>query len=703
MLDKPKTATYISFTLILCFLATWLIIPIVSYSSSANLLSTDKLEDALAMYKNPLSSFTAIINDADIRSAWFVLMLFTIIISVSIIVIFKNLNFGEQKGINYLKEDGTQGTARWMSLQEAEKILGVGTEKGIPFGTIKKGIQNKMVTLPPESFLNKNVAIFGASGSMKSRSFVRPAIMQLTEMITEMGGIGQSMVITDPKGEIFESMSPFLRKCGYTVRVLNLVNMINSDRWNPLTEVTDDISAQSFSETIMANTKAPGASSNEFWDKTEMNLLKALVLYVIKENRPEDKNLATVCSMLALNDAATIDGIFKKLPKDHPAKMPYNVYCQASDNVRTGVVIGLATKLQVFQNKLVQDLTSQSDIDLTLPKKEKCAYFCITSDMESTFDFIAGLFFSFLFIKLTKYADYYPKNGQKDVYFILDEFPNIGAIPDFTKKISTMRSRGIASCVIFQNIAQLKNRYPNDAWAEIIGNCDSRLFLGATDTVTAEFVSKLLGVATVRNISVKKNAGLSGVLDFGALNIGNAKRNLLNPDEILKLPHDTAILILKGQQPLRLTKMDYTKHRLAKKLTDMKVSDYKVEWAEQYYTDLDKEKEFEDISTENDENEEEENENLELSPEVFEVKEDKSIMCDISNNETIEKENSESKESKVILEEKNLNIENTTHNEDEESQIEPQVIHQKKTRKTKKQNPTLDGQISILKEDHPFW
>lgn len=593
---------YALFILFLCFFNTWLITPvIVWFVNSKNTgigLPKESASTILDMYSDPLSIFSTIVQDSDVRSAWLKLIIFSIIVGFLLILVLKNLNIGEQTGVNYLEKDGTQGTAKWMSIEDANKVLGIGTGEGLLFGTVKKeGLfaLKKMVTLPPFSFLNRNVAIFGASGSMKSRSFVRPNIMQITQMVTKTGGKGQSMIITDPKGEIFESMAQFLRDKGYNVKVLNLVNMLNSDRWNPLAEVVDDISAQSFAETVMANTKAPGAKSNEFWDKTETNLLKALVLYVIKENRPENRNLAAVCSLLALNNAKAIDKIFDSLPKCHPAKMPYNVYCQAGDNVRGGVVIGLATKLQVFQSKLVQDLTATSDIDLTLPKKEKCAYFCITSDMESTFDFIAGLFFSFLFIKLTKYADYAPAQGQKDVIFILDEFPNIGAIPDFTKKISTMRSRGISSCVIFQNIAQLKNRYPNDGWSEIIGNCDSRLFLGATDSITAKFVSELLGVATVRSVSSKRKAGFDGVLDPGSLNISTQKRNLLNPDEILRLPHDNAILILKGQQPLLLKKMDYTKHKLSKDMKPIQVSDYKPEWTKEYYENLKEGKELEDI------------------------------------------------------------------------------------------------------------
>ncbi|URZ05937.1 VirD4-like conjugal transfer protein, CD1115 family [Clostridium felsineum] len=369
------------------------------------------------MYKNPLESFSMILSDGKVLKGFLLAFLLFSIILVVLYFLFKNMETGEeQSGVNYLKDNGTQGTANWMDNEEAKKVLGVGTEKGMVFGTIKDGIKNKMVTLPPDTFFNKNIAVFGASGSMKSRSFVRPNIMQIAEL-------GESIILTDPKSEIFESMSQFLRDKGYNVKALNLVNMINSDRWNPLNEVEDDISAQSFAETVMANTKEPGARQDEFWSKTEMNLLKALVLYVVKENPEEERNLSAVYSMLALNDPSTIDAVFRALPSTHPAKMPYNIYSQASENVRTGVVIGLGSKLQVFQNKLVQNLTATSDIDLTLPKREKCAYFCITSDMESTFDFIAGLFFSFLFIKLVKYADYAPKEGQKDVYFILDEFP----------------------------------------------------------------------------------------------------------------------------------------------------------------------------------------------------------------------------------------------------------------------------------------
>ena len=354
---------------------------------------------------------------------------------------------------------------------------------------------------------------------------------------------------------------------GYTVKIFNLVNMTRSDRWNPISEITSDVEAQTFAEVVIANTQIPGTKSGDpFWDRAEQNLLKALVLYVVTEYPKEERNLASVYILLARNSREEIDKLFYRLPFDHPAKMPYNIYAQASDTVRTGVVIGLGTRLQVFQNQLVGELTSTSDIDLTLPAKEKCAYFAVFPDTDSTFDFLAGLFFSFLFIKLMRYADLNGGTGEKQVYFLLDEFPNIGTISDFTKKISTMRSRNLHCSIIFQNIAQLKNRYPNDAWQEIIGNCDSRLFLGATDVMTAEFVSRLLGKSTVQTINTRKKAGMAGAFDFGHISLGTSSRNLLNTDEILRLPHENAILILRGQKPLMLNKLDYTKHPLSKHL-----------------------------------------------------------------------------------------------------------------------------------------
>ncbi|MGH2331185.1 VirD4-like conjugal transfer protein, CD1115 family [Thermoanaerobacter mathranii] len=583
MTDAKKISLYVLTGVFYLIFSIWAFVPLVKLHSAYKgyIVGMQPPDTSFlkAMYTNPLLSLKAL-TEPGVLGEWLIITVLSAVLLAALIFMLKEAEY-EQKGVKYLKEDGTHGTSGWMTEKEAHrikvfnrKILGIGINRGLIFGTLN----GKEVTLHPDAPLNRNVAIFGSPGSMKSVAYVRTNILQLAQE-------GQSMVITDPKGELFKDMAQFLRDRGYNVKLFNLVNMAYSDRWNPLDVIADDIDAQTFADVIIANTKVAATKSGDpFWDRAEQNLLKALALYVAKEYPPNERNLASVYSLLAHPEPRKIDMIFKSLPKDHPAKMPYNIYSQASETVRTGVVIGLGTRLQVFQNKLVQKLTEVSDIDLELPGKEKCAYFCIISDMDSTFDFLAGLFFSFLFLKLIRYADMYGKNGQCNphVYFLLDEFPNIGAIPDFTKKLATMRSRGVHSSIVFQNIAQLKNRYPNDAWQEIIGSCDSKLFLGCTDTATAEFVSALLGTATVESKSRTKEAGFEGIFDFGRVTTSVQKRNLLNPDEIIRFDPEKAILILRGQKPLQIKKMPYTLHPLAKYVKPVPVSSYTPEWSKEF-------------------------------------------------------------------------------------------------------------------------
>lgn len=395
----------------------------------------------------------------------------------------------ENKGIKFKVEDGTFGTANWMSEIELEESFEVGTEDGIVVGKIK----DKIVTLPNNTKHNKNIAVFGASGSKKSRGFVIPNILNLAEQ-------GKSMILTDPKGELYKKTYTFLKNKGYNVKILNLVDMDKSDRWNPFSVIENEIDAQIFSEIVIENTQLDKTKGqDEFWSRTGQNLLKALALGQTELlKNAEERTLSKIYNTLATGDIKAIDRYFVNIRG--PGRMSYNIYAQATDVVKQSVVTGLATRLQIFQTKKVRQITDKSDIDLRAPGKEKCAYFCVTSDMDSTFDFIAGLFFSFLFIKLIRLADSNP-TGKLDVetFFLLDEFPNIGKIPDFEKKLSTMRSRGVNTSIIFQSIAQLKNRYPNDVYQEILGNCDTKICLGCSEMMSSEYVSKLLRCINSRN------------------------------------------------------------------------------------------------------------------------------------------------------------------------------------------------------------
>lgn len=253
--------------------------------------------------------------------------------------------------------------------------------------------------------------------------------------------------------------------------------MRHSDRWNPLAENQNITDVQTSSDVIISNTQRHDKSGDEFWPRAEENLLKAFLFYFLA-NLSDNNNLTSVYKHLSNGDIGEIDTMFKKMPDESPARMSYNIFASGSDTIKASVITGLGTRLQAFQNEDLQKLTSETDIDLTLPGKKPCIYYVITSDMDSSFDFLASLFFTFLFIKLVRYADS-TKNGkcENDVFFFLDEFANLGqnAIPDFNKKISTVRSRGISIIPIFQNVGQIQNRYPDGLSDEIIGNCDTRL------------------------------------------------------------------------------------------------------------------------------------------------------------------------------------------------------------------------------------
>ncbi len=254
-----------------------------------------------------------------------------------------------------------------------------------------------------------------------------------------------------------------------------------------------------------------------------------------------------------------------------------------TDSVRGGVIIGLGSRLQVFQSELIRKITSFDEIDLELPAKEKCAFFCITSDQDATFDFLSSLFFSCLFIKLVRYADSVGKGGRCDipVNFILDEHPNSGLILDFNKKISVTCSRAISVSVIFQNLAQMKNRYPNDVWQEIIGNCDVQIALGCTDEATAKFLSDRTGEITIGVQSTARQLSSWQVSSYTPQyreTSGLGRRKLMTMDEILRMPLDQELVIIRGHNVLQCEKFDYSLHSDAQRLVKSRASEYIPAW-----------------------------------------------------------------------------------------------------------------------------
>lgn len=471
---------------------------------------------------------------------------------------------------------GTYGTSGWMSRKEMAGVLDLVPDLRKHKGVVLGMLDNKAVCIPENPHINGNLAVYGSSGSMKTRSFCMNRILQAAVR-------GESLIISDPKSELYEKSSEYLRDQGYCVKVFNLVNPENSDSWNCLSEVEgQELMAQLFVDVIIKNTINNG-KGDHFWDSCEMNLLKALVLYVDQSYAEQNRNIGEVYQLLTLSGESDLDSLFENLPPTHPAKAPYSLYKQASDTVRSGVIIGLGSRLQVFQSELIKKITTRDEIDLELPGQERCAYFLVTSDQDSTFDFLASLFLSFCFIKLVRYADKNCEGGKLPVpvHVLGEELTACGTIPDLSRRLSVIRSRNISMSCVFQNLAGLQNRYPLNLWQEILGNCDAQLFLGCTDELTAEFISSRTGLASVSVSSKSKQLGTWRISNYTPEyreTSGVGKRPVLTPDEVLRLPIKQALVIIRGQKVLKVDKMDYSKHPEASKLRSCKASAHIPEW-----------------------------------------------------------------------------------------------------------------------------
>lgn len=474
-------------------------------------------------------------------------------------------------------KSGIYGTASWMDEKEMQNVLEMSSIDKAE-GTILGEYRGKAVCMPRDTRLNRHIAIFGASGTMKSRAIIRNTLFQVLKR-------GESVIITDSKAELYADTSQMYRNAGYEVKIFNLVNPEHGDSWNCMSDLCGDtLMAQVLTNVIIGNTSS--GKGDHFWDNGEGNLLKALILLVDQDRTrsPDMKHLTAVYQLLTQNSERQLTAMFDKLPMDHPARAPFNLFSQSSDTVKSGIILGLGTRLQVLQNQAVQRITSRSDIDLTAPAKKKCAYYIILSDQDATMAFLSSLFFSFLFIRLTRYADSRP-DGRCDVpiNLILDEFNNIGRIggaedgSDFARSLSVIRARNLRVMLAVQSLGQLQNRYPNNLWAEIIGNCDIQLMLGCTDDVTAEYFSARSGDMSVQvnsTMTVRQTIAVAQVIPQYRHTEGQGRRRLLTPDEILRLPNEEMLCVIRGCNILKLGKLDFTKHPMSKLIMKTSVMDY---------------------------------------------------------------------------------------------------------------------------------
>lgn len=471
-------------------------------------------------------------------------------------------NYFKLPGDYKMSKNTTQGSARWATDQELKKYL----KTSGPGTIIGKSKDNQPYILPVENKFeyqrNQNISIFGTTGSGKSHSFVRPNILQADT----------SYIITDPKQELYNSMSGYLRNKGYDVYKFNLVNMQDSNHWNPLMKKAGihDFSvhdAVMMSTSIIKNTHDPTEKKGDkFWDDTQIALMTALILYATKyfdPNHPDpekryEPTFADILRFATHRPASALDYDFAHIPKTDPAYSSYMVYKQANENVRTSIMISFGVTLQLFTSKNLANLTSRSDFDLSDLGRKKTAIFVVISDYDSTYNSVSALFFIQAFQELYKLASKEGGTLPVPVRFIMDEFCNIGYIPDYTVKLSTMRSRGIYAQMIIQSLKQLENRYPGGLAAEIIGNSDTRIMMGANDKETAEYFSDMIGKSTVEQHTHNRSDKIP--VDAGNISYRELARQLITPDEILRLPNKEQIILIRGTYPIRALKMDYMEH-----------------------------------------------------------------------------------------------------------------------------------------------
>lgn len=494
-------------------------------------------------------------------SAFKYIGLLTIVVAFIVMALYVN----QQK--NHVDMPGKEsGSAKWYS--DMDKYNKRYTD---PKGTKDHNGPNNMI-LSNDVFLNmdtkktrfnNNVLVIGGSGSGKSRFFVKPNILQAN----------CNYVVTDPAGEMLASMGTFLENQGYEIRVFNLVEMDKSHCYNPFKYIRKDEDVLTMIDCLIVNTTPPNTKGgDQFWVKSETALLQALCFYLIEKCVSEEQNFGSVMELLRLAEVdennpdrqSPLDVMFSKLKAENPSSMAvksYDIFKMGAGKTLKSILISCGVRLQVFNLQAVANLTNVDTIDLASigTGDGKKALFVITPQASETYNFLVSMLYSQLFETLyfegNKLIEQ-DKSFKHEVRFLLDEFVNIGQIPQFTKKLATMRKYGISCSIIIQNLAQIKALYEKD-WETIIGNCDSMIFLGGLEYSTLEYISNIMGTQTIRT----RNEGRSrGKNSSSSLNYQRTQRKLMNPDEVGNMDNSMCIIKIRSLDPFFTKKYDYPKH-----------------------------------------------------------------------------------------------------------------------------------------------
>ena len=403
-----------------------------------------------------------------------------------------------------------------------------------------------------------NVLVIGGSGAAKTRSFVLPNILTANT----------NYVITDPKSEVLLATGGYLKEQGYDVRVLNLVNLEQSDGYNPFRYLRDEKDVLKLVNNLIQSTTPKGShESDPFWTKAETALLQAIILMLFQEAPEYEQNFSMVMRVLEYAEVreedeghvSPLDLLFESIERRKPdsvAVRQYKVFKLAAGKTAKSILVSTAVRLAPFNLPQIQALTDHDDMDLYTLGEKKVALYAVIPDNDNTFNFLVSLLYAQAFQALYYSADKIHHGPlPRHVRFVLDEFAAM-PLPGFTRELATMRSRSISASVIIQNMAQIKELY-KDSWETIPGNCDSILYLGGNESSTHKYVSEMLGKATIDTKTHGQTKGKSGSY---STNFQMSGRELLTPDEVRKLDNLYALLFIRGASPVMDEKYDLMHH-----------------------------------------------------------------------------------------------------------------------------------------------
>ena len=403
-----------------------------------------------------------------------------------------------------------------------------------------------------------NVLVIGGSGAAKTRSFVLPNILTANT----------NYVITDPKSEVLLVTGGYLKEQGYDVRVLNLVNLEQSDGYNPFHYLRDEKDVLKLVNNLIQSTTPKGShESDPFWTKAETALLQAIILMLFQEAPEYEQNFSMVMRVLEYAEVreedeghvSPLDLLFESIERRKPdsvAVRQYKVFKLAAGKTAKSILVSTAVRLAPFNLPQIQALTDHDDMDLYTLGEKKVALYAVIPDNDNTFNFLVSLLYAQAFQALYYSADQIHHGPlPRHVRFVLDEFAAM-PLPGFTRELATMRSRSISASVIIQNMAQIKELY-KDSWETIPGNCDTILYLGGNESSTHKYVSEMLGKATIDTKTHGQTKGKSGSY---STNFQMSGRELLTPDEVRKLDNRYALLFIRGASPVMDEKYDLMHH-----------------------------------------------------------------------------------------------------------------------------------------------